>query len=112
MSTTPIFGAKNPGTEQPARAAEAFTNSIPRHSRIGTPNRQGTCGLCIEIGAKAGEPLGLSFIGHGFDVRVGVLLNASLREALQKPAADCVAACPTAALSWAEQTAALHLSPR
>lgn len=62
------------------------------------------CGLCIEIAAKAGEPLGLSFIGRGFDVRVGVPLDGSLREALQKTAAQCVAACPTAALSFKEAT--------
>jgi ferredoxin len=61
------------------------------------------CGLCIEIAQKAGEPLGLGFIGRGFDVRVGVPLNGTLREALQKAAAQCVAACPTAALSWAEE---------
>ena len=60
------------------------------------------CGLCIEIAATAGEPLGLSFIGRGFDVRVGVPLNGTLREALQKTAAQCVAACPTAALSLKE----------
>ncbi len=60
------------------------------------------CGLCIEIAARAGEPLGLTFIGRGFDVRVGVPLDGTLREALQKTAAECVAACPTAALSWAD----------
>jgi NADPH-dependent glutamate synthase beta subunit-like oxidoreductase/ferredoxin len=67
------------------------------------------CGLCIEIAAQAGEPLGLTFIGRGFDVRVGVPLDGTLREALQKAAAQCVAACPTAALSWAEEKPALHL---
>jgi len=61
------------------------------------------CGLCIEIAAKAGEPLGLTFIGRGFDVRVGVPLDGSLREALQKAAAQCVTACPTAALSFKEE---------
>jgi ferredoxin len=60
------------------------------------------CGLCIEIAAKASEPLGLTFIGRGFDVRVGVPLDASLGEALQTAAAQCVAACPTAALSLVE----------
>jgi ferredoxin len=62
-----------------------------------------TCGLCIEIAATAGEPLGLTFVGRGFDVRVGVPLDGSLREALQKTAAECVAACPTAALSFKEE---------
>jgi len=66
------------------------------------PGKCINCGLCIEIAATAGEPLGLTFIGRGFDVRVGVPLNGTLREALQKTAADCVAACPTAALSFKE----------
>lgn len=59
------------------------------------------CGLCIAIAQAAGEPLGLTFIGRGFDVRVGVPLSGSLREALTTTAARCIEACPTAALSWA-----------
>ena len=58
------------------------------------------CGLCIQIAAAAGEPLGLTFVGRGFDVRVAVPLDRPLAEALTKVAAECVAACPTAALAW------------
>ena len=58
------------------------------------------CGLCIQIAAAAGEPLGLTFVGRGFDVRVAVPLDRPLAEALTKAAAECVAACPTAALAW------------
>jgi NADPH-dependent glutamate synthase beta subunit-like oxidoreductase len=58
------------------------------------------CGLCIQIAAAAGEPLGLSFVGRGFDVRVSVPFDSSLLEGLRKAAAACVAACPTAALAW------------
>lgn len=57
------------------------------------------CGLCIEIARRGGEPLGLTFVGRGFDVRVAVPLDRSMSEALDKMAAECVAACPTAALS-------------
>jgi len=57
------------------------------------------CGLCIQIAAAAGEPLGLTFVGRGFDVRVGVPLSHTLAEALRKVAAECIAACPTAALA-------------
>jgi len=62
------------------------------------------CGLCIEIARKGGEPLGLTFIGRGFDVRVGVPLDRPLRDALQKVAAQCVEACPTAALEKGVRT--------
>jgi ferredoxin len=58
------------------------------------------CGLCIQIAAAAGEKIGLTFIGRGFNVRVAVPLNRHLDQALQKVAAECVAACPTAALAW------------
>ncbi|MBN1588448.1 MAG: (2Fe-2S)-binding protein [Pirellulales bacterium] len=57
------------------------------------------CGLCIQIASSRRDLLGLTFIGRGFDVRVGVPFDGSLDEALGELAAECVAACPTAALS-------------
>ena len=72
-----------------------------RHAEVVyEPGKCSDCGLCIQIAAAAGEPLGLTFVGRGFDVRVAVPLDRSLAEALSKAAADCVAACPTAALAW------------
>ncbi len=58
------------------------------------------CGLCIQIAAAAGESLGLTFVGRGFNVRVAVPLDRHLNEALARAAAQCVAACPTAALAF------------
>ena len=57
------------------------------------------CGLCIQIAAAAGEPLGLTLVGRGFDVRVAVPLDRPLAEALRRWRRS-VAACPTAALAW------------
>lgn len=57
------------------------------------------CGLCVQISEKAGEALGLTFIGRGFDVRVGVPFDESLAAGLAKAGAECVAACPTGALA-------------
>ena len=37
----------------------------------------------LRAAAQAGEPLGLTFVGRGFDVRVDVPLDRSLRDALQ-----------------------------
>ncbi len=62
------------------------------------------CGLCVQITAAGGEHLGLTYIGRGFDVRVGVPLGHSAAEALLKVAAECVAACPTAAIAWKKET--------
>ena len=64
------------------------------------PGKCINCGLCIEIAAEAGEPLGLTFIGRGFDVRVGVPFDRSMQEALGRVARQCVEACPTAALAF------------
>ena len=44
--------------------------------------------------------MGLTFVGRGFDVRVAVPLDRPLSDALAKVAAECVAACPTAAMAW------------
>ena len=62
------------------------------------------CGLCVQITAAGGEALGLTYIGRGFDVRIGVPLGHSAAEALMKVAAQCVAACPTAAIAWKRNT--------
>ncbi|MCL2645816.1 MAG: 2Fe-2S iron-sulfur cluster-binding protein [Phycisphaerales bacterium] len=56
------------------------------------------CGLCVAIASRAAEPLGLTFIGRGFNVKVGVPLNAEFSKALERVARECVAACPSGAL--------------
>jgi ferredoxin len=72
-----------------------------RHAEVlYEPGKCIDCGLCIQIAAAAGEPLGLTFVGRGFDVRVAVPFDRPLSEALQRAAAQCIAACPTAALAW------------
>jgi NADPH-dependent glutamate synthase beta subunit-like oxidoreductase/ferredoxin len=57
------------------------------------------CGLCVRISEQAQEPLGLTFIGRGFDVRIQVPFNETLRSGLSRVAEECVRACPTGALS-------------
>ena len=55
------------------------------------------CELCVRIAARAHEPLGLTFVGRGFDVQLHVPFHGSFEQALQKVAAECIAACPTGA---------------
>jgi ferredoxin len=81
-----------------------FHQSTQHAEVIYEPGKCIDCGLCIEIAARAREPLGLTFIGRGFDVHVGVPFDRSLQEALSKVAAECVAACPTAALAMKEES--------
>ena len=58
------------------------------------------CGNCLRVAEKAGEPVGLAFVGRGFDVRVTAPLDEALSAALQRAARECVEACPTAALAF------------
>jgi len=66
------------------------------------PGKCIVCGLCTAVTEAARAPLGLTFVGRGFDVRVGVPFNRSLEEALGELAEQCVAVCPTGALSFRE----------
>lgn len=75
---------------------------INRHGRvIFEPGKCIKCELCVKIAAAAGEPLGLSFVGRGFDVQLHVPFDHSMDEALTKVAQVCVQHCPTAALQMA-----------
>jgi len=58
------------------------------------------CGLCVRITKRAGEELGLTFVGRGFHTQVKVPFDESLEDGLQKAARECVEACPTGALAF------------
>jgi len=57
------------------------------------------CGLCVEIASNNKELTGLTHIGRGFDVKIGVPFNKKLSEALNSTAKLCAEACPTGAIS-------------
>ena len=67
------------------------------------PGKCISCGVCVQIAAEAREDLGLTFIGRGFSVRVGVPFSAELSEGLRRVARECAAACPTGALAPRER---------
>ena len=92
-----MYGA-DPGRYKGERAV--LVQNLQHSEVIYEPGKCIDCGLCIEIAAEAGEPLGLTFIGRGFDVRVGVPFDRSMAEALGRVARQCVEACPTAALAF------------
>ncbi|MDR2754760.1 MAG: (2Fe-2S)-binding protein [Planctomycetaceae bacterium] len=58
------------------------------------------CGICVNVAKKADEEWGLTFLGRGFDVRIGVPFGESFQKALTKSASEAVRLCPTAALSF------------
>jgi len=62
------------------------------------------CGICVRLTEAEREPLGLTFIGRGFDVKVGSPLNQSLKSGLTTAAKEAVRACPTGALTLRKGT--------
>ena len=90
-----LYGAE-PGRFQEGRRAFVLVN------RGGSvqyePGKCINCELCIQIVAQSQEALGLTFVGRGFDVRIGVPFHGTLDAALGPLAAKCIAACPTGAL--------------
>jgi len=60
------------------------------------------CGICIALSRKNGEKIGLTFLGRGFDTRMGVPFDEPLQKAIERSAEEIVPACPTAALVWRE----------
>jgi len=65
------------------------------------PGKCINCELCIRIAAQSQQALGLTFVGRGFDVRVGTPFHGTMDQALGPLAAKCIAACPTGALYFA-----------
>lgn len=57
------------------------------------------CGRCVAVARECEEELGLTYIGRGFDVRIGVPLNQEIHEGLKKAGRACAEVCPTGALS-------------
>lgn len=68
------------------------------HQIVFEPQKCIKCGICVKMTEKYGEALGLTFIGRGFDVEIGIPYNESLEDALRKTAEKVAAACPTGAL--------------
>ncbi|MBN2375527.1 MAG: (2Fe-2S)-binding protein [Sedimentisphaerales bacterium] len=79
-----------------------FEQQLQHREIIYEPGKCIDCGICIQVAAQAGEELGLSFVGRGFDVRVAVPFDKSIEQGLRKVGRQCVKACPTAALSFKE----------
>ena len=48
---------------------------------------------------RAKEPLGLTFVGRGFDVRLGVPFSKDIAQGLRTTARTCAEVCPTGALA-------------
>jgi formate dehydrogenase major subunit len=80
-----------------ARRRFAIDNSHP--DIIYEPGKCINCSACVRIAAAAGEELGMTMIGRGFDVCVAPPFGKPLSEALIKTARQCAESCPTGALA-------------
>ncbi len=91
-----------PDSQNRSSGARAFVQLSEHPDIIFEPGKCIDCGLCVQIVAQAGEELGLTFVGRGFDVRVAVPFSRSLAEAIRdtNTAGKCVNACPTGALAY------------
>jgi len=57
------------------------------------------CGICVRIAEKYRDEFGLTFIGRGFEVVVGVPFNETIASGLKQAALEVADACPTGAIS-------------
>jgi len=80
-----------------------FEQQLQPGGIIFEPGKCILCGICVKLTELAAEPLGLTFIGRGFDVRVAAPFDRKIEEGLSKVAAECVEHCPTGALVFAEK---------
>jgi len=79
-----------------------LTRLVQHETVIYEPEKCIKCGLCVEISRKEENALGMTFIGRGFDVRIGIPFTETIKQGLDKTAEACVAACPTGALAFKE----------
>jgi NADH dehydrogenase/NADH:ubiquinone oxidoreductase subunit G len=80
-----------------------FEQQLQPSGIIFEPGKCILCGICVKLTEQAAEPLGLTFIGRGFDVRVSAPFQHEIENGLRKVADECVKHCPTGALAWREK---------
>ncbi len=93
-------------------ARKKLTKLVRHDLLVFEPEKCIKCGRCVEITAEHKEELGLTFIGRGFDVRIGVPLGGELNEGIVRSAFYCVEGCPTGALAFIDQEEGVEYGKR
>jgi len=75
-----------------------FKQQLQPGGIIFEPGKCILCGICVKLTEMAAEPLGLAFVGRGFDVKVSAPFGREVEAGLQMVAEECVKHCPTGAL--------------
>jgi ferredoxin len=94
------YGAKQ--TRYPAERRH-FQKNLDHPFVVYEPGKCIRCGNCISVAERFREPLGLTFVGRGFDVRLRVPFGESMARGLQRAAEACVPVCPTGALAFKDE---------
>jgi formate dehydrogenase major subunit len=76
-----------------------FAQDLSHPDIVYEPGKCIMCEACVRVAASAGEPIGLSTQGRGFNVAVGVPFGHPLSEALRTTARRAAEVCPTGALA-------------
>lgn len=72
---------------------------IHREGIVYEPGKCIKCGICVRLTRQYKEEFGFTFIGRGFDVKVGIAFNESVQRGLTKTAEIVAKNCPTGALA-------------
>ena len=92
------YGADQKGFPADERAHVQLVGH--NESVVFEPGKCIKCGLCIKVTKRAGEELGLAFVGRGFNTQVTVPFGEALQAGLKKTADEVVKICPTGALAF------------
>ncbi len=76
-----------------------FEQDISHPEILFEPGKCVLCDACVRVAAEAGEELGLSIVGRGFDVSVAVPFDQPLSAGLRRAAQRCAEVCPTGAIA-------------
>ena len=82
---------------------------IHREGIVYEPAKCIKCGICVKLTSIHKEEYGLTFIGRGFDVVVGVPFNETIQQGLKNTALIVAKACPTGALALFESEEQMEL---
>ncbi len=77
-----------------------ITKNLQKKGIVYEPQKCIKCGICVRLTEKYREKLGLTYIGRGFDIAIGVPFHESLDGALIVTAKKVADACPTGALAY------------
>jgi ferredoxin len=75
------------------------TKNFQTNGIVYEPQKCIKCGICVRLTEKYREKFGLTYIGRGFDIEIGIPFHESLDAALTDTAVLVAEKCPTGALS-------------